>query len=136
MGYQTHLGEKEMTDSLPVLLHAAARGARIQSRDQNWVADREWIVWRMMPTDKLTESWNFREWRIHPKDHHLRYGPISSVLYEAAKNPPTHLFMLPEVADHFAYLMLDPDETFHSENLFARSLFLLIVAESLIEDGL
>jgi hypothetical protein len=124
-----------MTDSLPVLLHAAARGARLE-------------IWSDLAS-KWVENEGMRpfkdeKWHIHPKDQHLRYGPISSVLYEAAKNPPEWYAQLPFGGEfredaaleliykelkrnQFNWRLLSPTE---------KSVFLLFVAESLIEDGL
>ena len=118
-----------MTDSIPVLLHAAARGARLQCRDLDDVWGNSIVAPMKDPIPGL--------WRIHPEDAHLRYGPISSVLYEAAKNPPengddampqiTSLSVLMAIGDYLHYKNSDKS---------SRSLFLLFVAESLLEQGL
>ena len=59
------------------LLHAAARGARIEA---------EWKgVWSGVAGIHLVPKFNCR---IHPDDAHLQYGPISTALREmAACNP-------------------------------------------------
>jgi hypothetical protein len=126
-----------MTDSLPVLLHAAARGARLQLFDTQanlWIHIYPWELGEICDYDvkyKLDPTLDFR---IYPKHHHLRYGPISSVLYEAAKEDYEHIEFdgLPEQITRFHCskdLVL-----YHSA--FHRSMFFLLVAESLIEDGL
>ena len=61
------------------LLHAAARGARIQSR---WVDGTQWqTTCQFMFVDDM------RCYRIHPDDEHLQYGPISTALREMAEDP-------------------------------------------------
>ena len=57
------------------LLHAAARGARIQLMYQ-----RVWIPATAVRTDDMYK------YRIHPADAHLGYGPISTALREMAIN--------------------------------------------------
>jgi hypothetical protein len=122
-----------MTESLPVLLHAAARGARLE-------------IWSDLAS-KWVENEGMRpfkdeKWHIHPKDYHLRYGPISSVLYEAAKKPKSYIWFGTEIEEYCAQHYVQ--QAFFSNDVFdystrtelARSLFLLFVAESLIEDGL
>jgi len=57
------------------LIHAAARGARIQGR---WIDDTpQWHTVRKM---YLVENLPYQ--RIHPEDKHLQYGPISTALRE------------------------------------------------------
>jgi len=57
------------------LLHAAARGARIQSR---WVDSGD--SWQA--TGQIVLVDDMRYYRIHPNDEHLQYGPISTALRE------------------------------------------------------
>ena len=57
------------------LLHAAARGARIQGR---WVDDTP--QWHTVRKVYLVEDLPYQ--RIHPEDAHLAYGPISTALRE------------------------------------------------------
>ena len=59
------------------LLHAAARGARIQSR---WVDGTQWQT-----TGQFMFVDGMRRYRIHPDDAHLQYGPISTALREMAE---------------------------------------------------
>ena len=62
------------------LLHAAARGARIEGLYQ-----RGWIPVFAVRTDGLTDGQY--KYRIHPDDEHLQYGPISTALREMAEDP-------------------------------------------------
>ena len=56
------------------LLHAAARGARIQSQ---WRDNYEWQT-----NNQFVFIDTMRHYRIHPNDAHLQYGPISTALRE------------------------------------------------------
>ena len=60
------------------LLHAAARGARIQMMYQ-----RGWIPAVAVRTDDMYK------YRIHPADAHLQYGPISTALRDMAEDDGT-----------------------------------------------
>ena len=57
------------------LRHAAARGARIQTK---WVDSGD--SWQA--TGQLVLVDDMRYYRIHPNDEHLQYGPISTALRE------------------------------------------------------
>jgi hypothetical protein len=57
------------------LLHAAARGARIQTK---WVDSGD--SWQATGQFVLVDD--MRYYRIHPNDAHLQYGPISTALRE------------------------------------------------------
>ena len=67
------------------LLHAAARGARIQRRVFN---EHSW--WNAYNLD-LNKGSAASDWvyRIHPDDEHLAYGPISTALREMAEDDET-----------------------------------------------
>lgn len=76
------------------------------------------------------------ELRIHPADEHLQYGPVSTALRESAPNPwssegtwavPHGMFWM----DLHAWLCRDE----YRDELH-RSLFLLILAEALADEGL
>ena len=123
-----------MTDSIPVLLHAAARGARLQCMYDS----RGW-----QSTSSMPRGLRGIEYRIHPDDAHLRYGPISSVLYEAAKEPSQFFYfgngaVFALVGENCRQLTNLQDEVDYMDcnNKLIRSLFLLFVAESLLEQGL
>lgn len=113
------------------LLFAAARGARIQNSYHNWKCGGS--EWREANLNMLSGA------RIHPKDKHLAYGPISTALREKAKDTtPTGEFghgTLPymDVSPYF-----DPDEFWDwvKQPEPQRSLFLLILAEALADEGL
>lgn len=105
------------------LLHAAARGARIQSR---WVDGTQWQT-----TGQFMFVDGMRYYRIHPDDAHLQYGPISTALREMAEyyswNPSWEHRVAHAAADDFAV-------KFHGEPDYP--LFYLILAEALADSGL
>ena len=124
-----------MSEPLSILLHAAARGARIQKNLGYGMGGWREIWWSDL------DQYNCR---IHPKDRHLRYGPISRVLFEAAKNPPNDLSSLLTkdstieewAAKDYAFSFKDVEDNFHISTKEQRSFFLLLVAESLAHEGL
>ena len=64
------------------LLHAAARGAKIQTK---WVdSGAQWQT-----TGQLVLVDDMRYYRIHPEDEHLQYGPISTALRDMAEDDGT-----------------------------------------------
>ena len=64
------------------LLHAAARGAKIQTK---WVdSGAQWQT-----TGQLVLVDDMRYYRIHPDDAHLQYGPISTALRDMAEDDGT-----------------------------------------------
>lgn len=113
----------------PILM-AAARGAMIEARFSThspW-----WTVATIDITNHAAE-----EYRIHPDDEHLKYGPISTVLREAASTadqnetltlPAGRGIWWPSACDYREYL--DCEDELH------RSLFLLILAEEMVDEGL
>lgn len=109
------------------LLHAAARGARIQA---------EWEgTWSGVAGVRLNSGHTYR---IHPDDAHLQYGPISSALREFAEDPPKELghFGRRVMACLIAEWM-DASDTFYSwSHARQQSLFLLILAEALADEGM
>ena len=58
------------------LLHAAARGARIEVRYEKY--------WSSALAVRVIDD--LLNYRIHPDDEHLQYGPISTALREMAEN--------------------------------------------------
>ena len=64
------------------LLHAAARGAKIQTK---WVDSGE--MWQTTAQIVLVDD--MRYYRIHPVDEHLQYGPISTALRDMAEDDGT-----------------------------------------------
>jgi hypothetical protein len=70
-----------MTMNNARLLHASARGARIEEP----YGPDAWIAARTLPNPKYPDVTYFNKRRIHPEDGHLAYGPISSALRDFAK---------------------------------------------------
>ena len=109
------------------LLHAAARGARIDVWYQcKWVS--------AIAVRTVDDLYNYR---IHPVDEHLAYGPISTALRERAgdNRPPREDFMY-DVMAGIVPNYIEGDWAARYENFLHRSLFLLILAEALADEGL
>ena len=110
------------------LLFAAARGARIQYQI-NPTAPWEPIVSGWIP------GFATGYYRIHPEDAHLAYGPISTALREAAA--AGNAWVLTGDNGRAAAAIAETHKwdwhTFPEEH---RSLFLLLVAEALADEGL
>jgi len=110
------------------LLHAAARGARIQALDKNLGA----ILSSHAPLELSNDK---RPYRIHPDDAHLQYGPISTALRKNAESfDARHTSGLPYVEGYFIFTNAEAD-CLDADELH-RSLFLLILAEALADSGL
>jgi len=116
------------------LLFAAARGARIQCDvNNNAMFSGTWIGCPNVTIFQLREDPHYR---IHPDDEALQYGPISTALCNSAPNPwssegtwamPHGMFWM----DLHDWLCWD-----ECEDKLHRSLFLLILAEALADEGL
>ena len=112
------------------LLHAAARGARIEAL-YSW----GWGTSVVSNTDSCYE------YRIHPEDAHLAYGPISTALLEMAKEPKT-IYHTKEfnLLPHFGFTIFAENENELLEILrcdkLTHSIFLLILAEALADEGM
>ena len=104
------------------LLHAAARGARIQDVALGICTDSRFV--------HLGEAIGHL-YRIHPNDAHLQYGPISTALREMAEddswNPSEERSLAVAVARQFQVF-------FHDEPDF--ELFYLFLAEFLADEGM
>lgn len=106
------------------LLHAAARGARIQMMYR-----RGWI-----PALAVRITDDMYKYRIHPADAHLGYGPISTALREMAEdyswNPSWEQglsnFAANQFTEYFDSRQGEPD----------YPLFYLFLAEFLADSGL
>lgn len=113
------------------LLMAAARGARVQEYSACLNA---WVEADFLP--KLSDITD--ECRIHPDDEHLQYGPISTALREIAQSgKPPHT--IPGLMAETAFreeLMFEYCASTGDGNQLTRSLFLLILAEALADEGL
>ena len=118
------------------LLHAAARGARIEGLYQ-----RGWIPVFAVRTDGLTDGQY--KYRIHPDDQYLQYGPISTALrdcdgdfqwvYINSEQMPDFAIRSAIVANYANNMM---HEWQQNKNRLTRSLFLLILAEALADEGM
>jgi hypothetical protein len=105
------------------LLHAAARGAKIQTK---WVDSGD--SWQA--TGQLVLVEDMRYYRIHPADAHLQYGPISTEVRNYALGLPL------TGTRWFARLALHSDGDLHALSPNDRYVFLLLVAEALADEGM
>jgi hypothetical protein len=111
------------------LLHAAARGARIQTNDRGGWLDAAYIP---------TADYKGDDFRIHPNDEHLQYGPISTALREMAKQPKVLVHKLVNLP-HFGFMIFVESENESRElqcDTLTHSLFYLILAEALADEGM
>jgi len=110
------------------LLFAAARGAKIQTL-YAYPSER-WEVAAAFRTD------SFYPYRIHPEDEHLQYGPISTTLRAWAflqeSSQPSEII----IATQALVGEVEPDWFVDYSDELHRSLFLLILAEALADEGL
>jgi hypothetical protein len=118
------------------LLHAAARGARIDVWYQcKWVS--------AIAVRTVDDLYNYR---IHPDDEHLAYGPISTEVRKAAETIAKKAY-LHDVLGHYGLAAIDDYLSRSNEfgycwdkamNATAnqKQLFLLILAEALADSGL
>ena len=102
---------------------AFARGARVQ-----YFYQLRWIEANHLdPENGLT-------WRIHPTDEWMQYGPVSTMLRNAALGLPVPEFVLLSGGIKFG-LPLDPEEA-SPVNFVHWSLYELFMAEALADEGL
>lgn len=110
--------------SMNRILHAAARGARIEAlSDGHWYG----VGGIVIPKD-------LRTLRIHPADAALEYGPASSALREMSETmePPTI-----NIDGCGITLWVQENEVeWHCATPLHQSLFLLFLAEALADCGL
>ena len=120
------------------LLHAAARGARIEG------SRKEFDIWIAVSAVRLDNF--YYDYRIHPNDEHLQYGPISTEVRKAAENIAKKAY-LHDVLGHYGLAAIDdylsrPNEFSYcwdkTMNATAnqKQLFLLILAEFLADEGM
>ena len=103
------------------LLFAAARGARIQADYQG--------VWSGVSGIHLGKTPH--DYRIHPDDAHLQYGPISTALREIAFTDDCAAVDLP----YIEVALLREEGHYHStQEQFC--VFLLFLAEFLADEGM
>jgi hypothetical protein len=112
------------------LLHAAARGARVQYR---YFDERDWWTTYCLDTNKGSAAPDC-VYRIHPDDEHLAYGPISTALREAASEG--RRWDLTGLIGTMAHAAGNYHGPWWMEPELNRSLFLLILSESLADEGL
>lgn len=118
------------------LLHAAARGARIEFR----LKEPKWFKCYFVPTAQAKPDY---EYRIHLDDEHLAYGPVSTALREAAE---VNVLWLQDCLGSVEQAVVS---TFEEDgelgymwakvskcSLMHKQLFLLILAEALADEGL
>lgn len=123
------------------LLFAAARGARIQAFYPK-------LGWILSSPAALGASNDKRLFRIHPKDAHLQYGPISSALRRMAEDEGEIIFSdddifsddeipdwIVEVAKKCGIADLWRSSWFH-QTPDERRLALCVMAEALADEGL
>jgi len=105
------------------LLFAAARGARIEDNTLGRWTSSEFVY---LERD-ITYSY-----RIHPEDEHLQYGPISTALrvFGMGGDDPYTLSSLLAL-DAYLHEKLHP-----FTDILENSLFLLILAEALADEGM
>ena len=115
------------------LLHAAARGARIQTNDRGGWLDAAYIP---------TADYKGDDFRVHPDDAHLQYGPISTALrdcdgelwlYIDSEHMNDFVIRCAIVANYANNMM---HEWQQNKDRLTRSLFLLILAEALADEGM
>lgn len=108
------------------ILFAAGRGARVQTLYT--FPNAHWGAVQGIRTD------GFYDYRIHPDDEHLAYGPVSSALRAWAflqEAHPDYVAATRCIADDYEYRW---SMTYKDE--LHRSLFLLLLAEALADSGL
>ena len=112
------------------LLFAAARGARIQINGftatvPSWYDSHKW--------SSMHES----VLRIHPDDEHLQYGPISTaVRTDAFNGAQRYSVVYDTLCGTWGISLGDWYQFRDCESEPHRSLFLLILAEALADEGL
>ena len=109
------------------LLHAAARGAKIQTK---WVdSGAQWQT-----TGQLVLVDDMRYYRIHPADEHLQYGPISTALRDMAEDDGTWRTDLRWNIAHIAANEFNDYYDWQCEPDYP--LFYLFLAEFLADEGM
>ena len=112
------------------LLFAAARGARVQCEEELLSGK---TVWEDTPV-----QWGMdNELRIHPDDAHLQYGSVSTEMRKAAEK--LDLYYPDVMVEQFGFFHSNVSDALafaYSDDDFQRSMFLLILAEALADEGL
>lgn len=104
------------------LLFAAARGARVQyGHDKGWLR-----------TYYVSLAKTGLPYRIHPKDKHLQYGPISTALRKWAIEDAAYA---PPIGEFAIACLQDGEGTLPGPAEHAKT-FALFVAEALADEGM
>lgn len=113
------------------ILFAAARGARVQ---RLWFRMKDepynWGISRVLPVAPESDY----DYRVHPEDAHLAYGPISTALRKMAIDGDVYAAEIPYIHGYWDFTR--EEACVFIENSKHRSLFLLILAEALADEGL
>ena len=112
------------------LLFAAARGARIQALCGNW-RNAGWVTIGYHFEDSNTDNL-----RIHPDDEHLQYGPVSTALRKRSETGFVTGAHVPYIVGGFVFSDDEWEVFLDADAYLQRSLFLLILAEALADEGL
>jgi hypothetical protein len=105
------------------LLHAAARGAKIEVR---WYDSLQWQT-----TGQILFVDTMRHYRIHPDDEHLQYGPISTALRDVALTGDCGDYEIP-----YCRFVIEKEDIYSESTEDERSMFLLFLAEALADEGM
>jgi hypothetical protein len=121
------------------ILHASARGARIQRREFN---EHDWYTTYSLYINRGSAAPDC-VYRIHPDDADLEYGMVSTKLRDLALSDLTPLAVRYQIRPLiFDLLRIDlpyADITsidFCDDHHEQKSMFLLILAEALADDGM
>jgi hypothetical protein len=118
------------------ILFAAARGARIEC----WLLPQK--KWIPAIAVRVADGLHI-DYRIHPDDAHLQYGPISTALRDCdgefqwlyINSEHMHDFVIRcAIVANYANNMMH--EWQQNKDRLTRSLFLLILAEALADEGM
>ena len=110
------------------LLHAAARGARIE---RSFKYHYSWKLSRIIWATDFDNTVSDYEYRIHPDDEHLAYGPISTALRDVAITGDCGDYEIP-----YCRFVIEKEDIYSESTEDERSMFLLILAEALADSGL
>lgn len=114
------------------LKFASARGARIQFR--------EFGIWYVLRSIELIELRPDFQYRVHPDDAHLEYGPISSMLIKAIQQQTLNFdedVLAIQAGTHSFRLMTWREErTEDRGTMDDQGMYCLFVAEYLADEGL
>ena len=108
------------------ILFAAARGARVQVLGKN--INEFW--WNTLDFSKM----HSHDYRIHPEDAHLEYGPISTELRKEALSEFWSARWI--VADAFVQDYISDYDADVIHNFTDSRTFLLLLSEALADEGM